>query len=1242
VARFHVLIHAPLYAVLRRLPHDSRGRFRRRLARLSAGEWGGGTRVKKLRGCAKPVFEARQDDGNRILFTLAHTAARDAPDSLRPHLQIWDLVHHDRVTGRAARINPSAEAEFLDFEELEAESIDEPPPHPAASFADIPGPDPGAEAGVVELMLPPDSLRPRAGEELMGGVRWYVLPDGLVLDESRWQELSDRGGDELELKLTAEQYAVVRAPGPILLSGSAGSGKTTIAVHRMAAGATPAPSRVLYVTYSPWLLDHARRLFADLLACRGQAPGLPPDFLTMHDLYRAIIARAGGASPEHVVDYPEFARWYAGTFRRDDSALAWEEIRSIVKGASLDPGRPLLGREDYEALGRKRAPLFVAERPRLYGVARRWQEYLEAGRRADEIDLCRMALAGAPAGGLYDHLLCDEAQDLTEIQVELLLRLHRREMLTGLFLAGDPQQVINPSGFRWAEVRSRIRDRFRDRGRPTPPLHALTRNFRSVRGIVDLANAILTVKRERVGRSDGDQPEESVVSGSVPIAVSGSETELMEAIRGFGPRCAVITGSAEVRTRLQAALDTTRIFTVPEAKGLEFDAAVLWGVVAADPGPWTRLLDSTLDLREDPAARRALHHLYVAATRARRHLALYEPPGTPDLWKAERFAVRIDVEAPPSLARLFVRSATPEEWAREAEYFQERGRHRQAAECFRRAGDLRREAESLARHHEAAGEPRRAAERWLALGEPRRAAACLEQAGDHEAAAREWDGLGEAAAAQRCRARAAEGGRRWSHAAGAWEELGAWADAARCWANAGLRQRQLHCLARAAEHEGHPALAAQRWIELEDWGRASLAWRAAGREDDAQAADARGHESAGRWEEAALLWERLADTGRARRCRAEAAERAGLWEVSARIWEELGDFAPAARAWQRAGQPDESRRSGTRRDLLEGRFVRAAEALEELGDFAGAAEAWAKAAAARQQPTTPRPLPLPSGALQSWVEGGRAARLARAPSPPRADRHRARAWPRPATATAGLHDSRVRGLVCTVRTLEDQGRFDAAARTWRALGDVEQSLRCQVTHLERTGRAAEAAAALERKRRYSAAAERWQRAGDPRAVSRCRALDCEKRGRIEEAAAIWAALGERVSEARCRAILHLRQEHFEAAAREYERAGEANMAAAIRGMAAGPGGIRAARPPAPAARTGPAARPGDPPVADDAVLAALRQHSGSTCEDLAALTRTTTRQLKPILATLLARGLIEKAGRTRGTRYYLPDGAGGE
>ena len=354
-------------------------------------------------------------------------------------------------------------------------------------------------------MLAADGAGPRAREEITGGVRWYVVPERLLVDEERWQELMDQGAEELELKLTAEQYAVVRAPGPVLLSGSAGSGKTTIAVHRLAAAVGAAERvRALYLTYSTWLRDHARRLFGDLLACRGEILPASPEFLTVHELYRTLIVTSGGAPPGPVVDYPEFARWYEGQFRRADAALAWEEIRGIVKGASLDPSRSFLSREEYEALGRKRAPAFVAERARLHQVARRWQEHLDAGRRLDEIDLCRLALAAVPADGFYDHLVCDEAQDLAEIQMELLLRLVPGRSLGGLFLAGDPQQVINPSGFRWAEVRSRIRDRFLDRARPAPELVVLTKNFRSVRGLVELANEVLAFKRDRTGRSDGD------------------------------------------------------------------------------------------------------------------------------------------------------------------------------------------------------------------------------------------------------------------------------------------------------------------------------------------------------------------------------------------------------------------------------------------------------------------------------------------------------------------------------------------------------------------------------------------------------------------------------------------------------------------------------------------------------------------------------------------------------------------
>jgi hypothetical protein len=88
-----------------------------------------------------------------------------------------------------------------------------------------------------------------------------------------------------------------------------------------------------------------------------------------------------------------------------------------------------------------------------------------------------------------------------------------------------------------------------------------------VRGLVELANEVIAFKRERTGRSEGDETEQSEVAGAAPILVAGDEDALADAIRGFGPRCAVVAGSAAVRERLQTALGTTRVFTVPEAKG---------------------------------------------------------------------------------------------------------------------------------------------------------------------------------------------------------------------------------------------------------------------------------------------------------------------------------------------------------------------------------------------------------------------------------------------------------------------------------------------------------------------------------------------------------------------------------------------------------------------------------------------------------------------------------------------------
>ena len=45
----------------------------------------------------------------------------------------------------------------------------------------------------------------------------------MLADESAFQRLMDQNDGELELKLMRNQYEILRAPGPLLLAGSAGS-----------------------------------------------------------------------------------------------------------------------------------------------------------------------------------------------------------------------------------------------------------------------------------------------------------------------------------------------------------------------------------------------------------------------------------------------------------------------------------------------------------------------------------------------------------------------------------------------------------------------------------------------------------------------------------------------------------------------------------------------------------------------------------------------------------------------------------------------------------------------------------------------------------------------------------------------------------------------------------------------------------------------------------------------------------
>ena len=236
VRNYTLLLHDTVRAHVVSLDVRAKQRLREKLEFLQEGLWDAGVRVKKLKGSGRAVFEARLSRGDRILFTLGEPPAADGNGAGVTRIYVWGVVKHDDVSAAAERRIVPANAPFLDFEPALVEEL------PQFDAGDLGG-DYFSPALDRPLAAPSAEAPTDAGPQ-----RW------LVVDDEEWRRLlAAHQGDHLELYLflTHEQARLLHGEPPLLLSGTAGSGKTTIAVYfllrhrvrQLAAAPAPPASR---------------------------------------------------------------------------------------------------------------------------------------------------------------------------------------------------------------------------------------------------------------------------------------------------------------------------------------------------------------------------------------------------------------------------------------------------------------------------------------------------------------------------------------------------------------------------------------------------------------------------------------------------------------------------------------------------------------------------------------------------------------------------------------------------------------------------------------------------------------------------------------------------------------------------------------------------------------------------------------------------------------------------------------
>ncbi len=427
--------------------------------------------------------------------------------------------------------------------------------------------------------------------------------------------------------------------GPVRVSGSAGTGKTIVALHRAVYLArSNADARILLTTFSDTL---ANALQSKLLRLISNEPRLAEqiEVYSMNSigrrLYQLNFGKPQLASGEVIRELLEET---AGKVEGHNFSIRFlqTEWEQVVDAWQLDNWEEY---RDVARLGRK-TRLPEKQRSVLWSIFEQVRSSLKSRELITEAEMfTRLAShLAASTKTPFEFAVVDEAQDINPSQLRFLAALGGGRP-NSLFLSGDMGQRIFQQAFSWKSLGVDIRERSQ----------TLRINYRTSHQIRTQSDRLLgpevsdvdgvTESREAISIFNGPQPDIRVLD--TPEDEIKTVAEWLSELKNEDVKAhevAVFVRSAAELDRARAAvekagfafkvlddqLQTTSgyvsIGTMHLAKGLEFRAVV---VMACDDEviPLQARIETVTDdadLKEVYDTER--HLLYVACTRARDYL----------------------------------------------------------------------------------------------------------------------------------------------------------------------------------------------------------------------------------------------------------------------------------------------------------------------------------------------------------------------------------------------------------------------------------------------------------------------------------------------------------------------------------------------------------------------------------------------------------------------------------------------
>jgi len=413
--------------------------------------------------------------------------------------------------------------------------------------------------------------------------------------------------------LNDEQYGTLNSEFPLFLKGSAGSGKTTVAIRKTMELEERQDIKIGYITFTQPLKEKAHEMYEKF---RDPNCEKMVEFYSLEELYEKQLRE----KPMGIKVFEKFLYEYNPSIPKGLEELElYQEIRGTIKGSmgakgagnwDRDLSQELITREDYLILNKKYTVYSEEVRKDIYKITLLYQDWLTDKGYVDENDLARKIILSGEKK--FDCIICDEVQDLTEIEIYMLKNLVKNG--ENLLLCGDIHQIINPTYFSFSRVKSLFyKEKYTEK--------QLEKNYRSQKKIVDLANKLTELRGEYIGKLGDDYKEASILEGE-DIYIYKKDNDFLKKMEENTTIILVTNNKTKEALRSEIPQIANKILTVQDIKGLEFDSVILYNFATELKKYWKIIFSR--GAKTNQLYRYYFNLLYVGLTRAKKRLLLME------------------------------------------------------------------------------------------------------------------------------------------------------------------------------------------------------------------------------------------------------------------------------------------------------------------------------------------------------------------------------------------------------------------------------------------------------------------------------------------------------------------------------------------------------------------------------------------------------------------------------------------